>query len=153
MTCLFVFLEKTMKPSGQEIDADELEPEMSRTSGNGSASTPPRESQTLVIEPSGSGELAGGKPTGPRTEQGKKRSSRNATKHGVFSKVIVLKGESRSEYEELLTGLRESHHPEGTSEELLVEKLRSLHGAIGACFWPRAQRFERTWSLSNRTLA
>jgi hypothetical protein len=123
MTCLFVFLEKTMNPSDQKMDADELEPEMSCTSGNGSDSTPPRESQTLVIEPSGSGELADGKATGPRTEQGKKRSSRNARKHGVFSEVIVLKGESKAEYEELLTGLRESHQPKGTSEGLLVEKL------------------------------
>jgi len=123
MICLFVFLEKTMKPSGQKMDADELESEMNRTSGTGSGSTPPREPQTLVIEPSGFGELADGKATGPRTEQGKKRSSRNATKHGVFSDVVVLKGESKAEYEELLTGLRESHRPEGMSEELLVEKL------------------------------
>ncbi len=75
-----------MKPSGQKVDADELEPEMSRTSGNGSGSTPPQESQALAIEPSGSGEPADGKATGPRTERGKQRSSRNATRHGVFSK-------------------------------------------------------------------
>ena len=105
------------------MDSDELEPEMSHTSGNGSGCAPPQESQTLVIEPPGSGELADGKPTGPRTEQGKQRSSRNATKHGVFSKVIILKGESRDEYEELLAGLHESLQPEGTLEELLVENL------------------------------
>jgi hypothetical protein len=96
---------------------------MSHNSGNGSGSTPPPESQTPVIEPSGSGELADRKATGPRTEQGKQRSSRNATKHGLFSKVIVLSGESRAEYEELLTGLWETWQPKGTHEELLVEKL------------------------------
>jgi hypothetical protein len=115
-----------MKPSEQTMDADELEPEMSHTSGNGSGSTRPQESRTLAIEPSGSGELADGKATGPRTEQGKQRASRNATKHGVLSKVVVLKGESRDEYEKLLTGLRETLQPEGTLEELLVEKLAAL---------------------------
>ena len=64
--------------------------------------------------------------TGPRTTQGKQRASRNATKHGVLSKVVVLKGESRAEYEELLTGLQETLQPEGTLEELLVEKLAAL---------------------------
>ena len=59
------------------MDADGLEPEMSHPSGNGSGSTLPQESQTLAIEPSGSGELADRKATGPQTEQGKQRASRN----------------------------------------------------------------------------
>ena len=29
---------------------------------------------------------------GPRTPAGKERSKHNAVKHGIFSKVIVLKG-------------------------------------------------------------
>src|ERR1700674_1831679 len=45
------------------------------------------------------------KSTGPRTESGKKRSSQNALKSGIFSRVILLKGESRSEYQSLLEGL------------------------------------------------
>jgi hypothetical protein len=64
--------------------------------------------------------------TGPRTEQGKQKSSRNATKHGMLSKVIILEGEPSDEYEELLTGMQESLQPEGTLEELLVEKLATL---------------------------
>jgi hypothetical protein len=126
MTCLFVVLEKTMKPSGQKMDVDELEPEMSHPSGNGSGSAPPQESQTLAIEPSGSRGLADRRATGPRTEQGKQRSSRNATKHGVFSKVVVLKGESRAEYEGVLAGLWEALQPEGALEELLVDKLATI---------------------------
>ena len=110
-------------PSEQTIDADEPHVEMSQTSGNGSGSALPQESRTLAIEPSGSGELADRKATGPRTEQGKQRASRNATKHGVLSKVVVLKSEPRDEYENLLTGLRETLQPEGALEELLVEKL------------------------------
>src|SRR5215470_9943561 len=61
--------------------------------------------------------------TGPRTTHGKERSKRNALKHGVFSQVALLKGESRSEYNALLNGLRENLQPEGHLEELLVEKL------------------------------
>ena len=33
--------------------------------------------------------------TGPRTEEGKARSSQNSLKHGVFAKTIVLPGESQ----------------------------------------------------------
>ncbi len=108
------------------MDADKLELETSHTSGNGSGSTPPQESQTLAIEPSGSRGLADRKATGPRTEQGKQKSSRNATKHGVFSKVVVLKGESRVEYERVLGGLWEALQPEGALEELLVDKVATI---------------------------
>jgi hypothetical protein len=64
--------------------------------------------------------------TGPRTDSGKQTASRNATKHGVFSKVILLKGESKGEYEELLARLREDLQPVGALEELLVEKLATI---------------------------
>ncbi len=63
------------------------------------------------------------KATGPRTLDGKERSKYNALKHGVFSSVVVLKGESRAEYESLLSGLQETFQPEGTLEEALVKKL------------------------------
>lgn len=62
-------------------------------------------------------------PTGPRTEQGKKTSSQNAVRSGIFSRATLLKGESHSEYESLFEGLCESLKPEGRLEELLVEKL------------------------------
>ncbi len=61
--------------------------------------------------------------TGPRTTQGKERSKHNALKHGIFSKAVLLKDESRTEYDGLLNGLRENLQPEGTLEEMLVEKL------------------------------
>ena len=64
--------------------------------------------------------------TGPRTPQGKNRSKNNATKHGIFSSVVVLQGESRPDYESLLDGLRESFQPVGSLEEILVEKLAAL---------------------------
>ena len=65
------------------------------------------------------------KATGPRTELGKKRSSQNALKSGIFSKATLLKGESGSEYQSLLEGLWKTWQPVGKLEEILVEKLAS----------------------------
>jgi hypothetical protein len=64
--------------------------------------------------------------TGPRTLQGKERSKHNALKHGIFSKVVVLKGESQAEFDALLDGLRNDLQPEGSLEEVLVEKIAAL---------------------------
>ncbi len=66
------------------------------------------------------------KATGPRTEQGKQRASRNATIHGIFSKVIVLNDESRPEYDRLVARLLKALQPEGALEELLVERLVTI---------------------------
>jgi hypothetical protein len=60
---------------------------------------------------------------GPRTRAGKERTKRNALRHGIFSDVVVLAGESRRDYMSLLKGLRDTLRPEGTFEELLVEKM------------------------------
>jgi hypothetical protein len=64
--------------------------------------------------------------TGPRTDLGKERSKRNAIKHGVFSKVAVLKDEPKEEFDFLRKGLYEDYQPEGAIEEVLVEKLATI---------------------------
>jgi hypothetical protein len=71
--------------------------------------------------------------TGPRTPQGKDRSKNNALKFGIFSKTVVLPGESQSEFNALLNGLRKDLGPVGTLEETLVEKVAGL--------WWRYRRF------------
>jgi hypothetical protein len=63
--------------------------------------------------------------TGPRTENGKKRSSRNATKFGIFSRETLLDGESRAEYESLRDGLWRSKRPENDFEEILLDRMAS----------------------------
>ena len=65
------------------------------------------------------------KSTGPRTPAGKARSKYNAVKRGIFSKILLLPNESRSEFESLLNGLRTDLQPEGMFESILVEKLVS----------------------------
>jgi hypothetical protein len=61
--------------------------------------------------------------TGPRTPEGKRRMKHNAVKHGIFSKVALLKNESQLEFDRLLNGLRADLQPEGMLEQTLVEKL------------------------------
>jgi hypothetical protein len=64
--------------------------------------------------------------TGPRTLEGKERSKHNAVKHGIFSKVVVLKEEPRVAFNALANGLFSDLQPQGVLEEILVEKLAVL---------------------------
>ena len=41
--------------------------------------------------------------TGPRTPEGKQRSSQNALKHGLLSVQSVIPGEDPADYDQLLT--------------------------------------------------
>src|SRR3954451_15916292 len=61
--------------------------------------------------------------TGPRTVQGKEKSSQNSVKHGIFATAVVLPGESQAAFDALLRGLCEDFQPVGTFEDGLVEVL------------------------------
>ena len=65
--------------------------------------------------------------TGPRTTEGKRRSSRNSRKSGFFSKDLLIAGESRVEYESLLKDLLEEFQPQGIAEKYVVQDLAWLH--------------------------
>jgi hypothetical protein len=60
---------------------------------------------------------------GPRTKRGKQKSRDNATKQGIFSRVVLLRGESRAEYKSLLEGFRADRKPQGELEDQLVDEL------------------------------
>lgn len=97
--------------------------------GNASQSQPREADQGLVATPINdkvSGQPTNRRATGPRTELGKTRSSRNAIKSGIFSRATLLEGESGSEYQSLLDGLWKALGPEGELEEILVQKLVSI---------------------------
>jgi hypothetical protein len=66
------------------------------------------------------------KSTGPTSTVGKERSKRNAVKHGIFAKVVVLENEPLEQFDSLLRGFRNDLQPKGSVEEILVEKLASL---------------------------
>src|SRR5262245_14379722 len=63
---------------------------------------------------------------GPKTPQGKQRSSANSLKHGIFAKAVLVKGESPAEYGRLLNELEQQFRPETTVERIVVEHLATI---------------------------
>ena len=63
------------------------------------------------------------KSTGATSEQGKNVVALNAVKHGIFSTRLIMPFESADEYGQLIDGLIESLKPDGSVEQLLVEKV------------------------------
>lgn len=63
--------------------------------------------------------------TGPKTPEGKAKSSRNATTHGIFVRQFLhgAAPETVAEIEALAAGMRECYKPEGILEEILVQKI------------------------------
>ena len=64
--------------------------------------------------------------TGPRTERGRAASSRNALKHGVHSRHLILPFENADEFRSLAAGLRQELDPRDLTESLIVENIVSL---------------------------
>jgi hypothetical protein len=64
---------------------------------------------------------------GPITPEGKLRSSRNSTRHGLLTRVIVLEGESRDRFNDLVRQLNEALKPQTQIDHLLVGKLAASH--------------------------
>jgi hypothetical protein len=92
--------------------------------------------------------------TGPRTVRGKRIVSRNALKHGLLAReVIITAGDGQEKSEEfsaLQTRLWDYYQPAGAMEEMLVEK-------IATCWWRlarvmRAENGEIRKSLDAATL-
>ena len=63
------------------------------------------------------------KSTGPRTADGKARSSRNSTVHGLTGKSPILPGEDPASLRALAGQYRDDLHPKGQVEEDLVERM------------------------------
>jgi hypothetical protein len=63
---------------------------------------------------------------GPRTRQGKENSKKNSLKHGIFSRVLLEKGESRAQLNDLLMGFRGHFKPVGALEDFLLDKITML---------------------------
>jgi len=78
---------------------------------------------------------------GPQTPHGKARSARNALKHGLLARDVVINGpdlaETQADFDALLTDLMSELQPRTLIEETLVERI-----ATGYWRLRRAQRFE-----------
>ena len=66
------------------------------------------------------------KSTGPRTAEGKSRSSRNATRHGLTSQRLIVRDDEQDEFFNFHKQLRQRIKPVGaTEEEVFRQLLRS----------------------------
>jgi hypothetical protein len=72
--------------------------------------------------------------TGPRTEEGKSRSSLNAVGHGLTAKSILLPHESAEEYNRMKEGLIESYRPANDTEQMLVDRIAQAYWRMKRCY-------------------
>lgn len=63
--------------------------------------------------------------TGPKTKQGKEIASKNALRHGLLSKDLILKEESAIKFDHFRKRIYQTLAPLGCLEEVLVEKIVS----------------------------
>jgi hypothetical protein len=66
--------------------------------------------------------------TGPRTPEGKQRSSLNAFRHGLTGQTVVISPEDQKHFAAFCRGFFEDFKPEGNHEIQLVQN-------IATCFW------------------
>ena len=55
-----------------------------------------------------------------------RRMNKNAFKHGVYAKEIVIPGESAEEFEQLLQEFRLQFNPIGAPQEAVVRELAGI---------------------------
>ena len=63
------------------------------------------------------------KSTGPKSGEGKEKSSMNALRHGLTATQAVLPHENEDDYEKLREGLLQSYAPQDSAELAIVEEL------------------------------
>ena len=63
------------------------------------------------------------KSTGPKTPEGKEAVRLNGLKHGLASDILVLPGESESDFHNLLDSLEAEHQPATATEVILVRQM------------------------------
>jgi hypothetical protein len=78
------------------------------------------------------------KSTGPKTAEGKAASSKNALKHGIYSKFACIPGEDPEKLDALREDLRVEHQPASLTEEILVDELAHHYWRIKR--YPRPRR-------------
>ena len=66
------------------------------------------------------------KSTGPRTNSGKTRTSKNALKHGVLAQDAVLPGEDPAEFDQHLTSFEDTYLPRNRVEKEIVRQIADV---------------------------
>jgi hypothetical protein len=83
------------------------------------------------------------KSTGPRTPEGKAKSARNATRHGLLSACPVLPQEDAEAFDQLRLNLHKELCPESQLETLLVNRIAAAQWRLGRIPALEAALFER----------
>ena len=81
----------------------------------------------------------GARSRGPATPEGKRRSSQNATRHGLLAQCIVMEDESRESFDALLAQHLDRLQPADGVEFGFIEEMV-------AAYW----RMRRAWALETR---
>jgi hypothetical protein len=74
------------------------------------------------------------KSTGPRTQEGKQKSSLNALRHGLTSHLRVLPGEDPELYQLHLRTFLDEYDPQSVTELLEIQKENKQENAAGFVF-------------------
>jgi hypothetical protein len=80
------------------------------------------------------------KSTGPRTEEGKRRSSRNALKHGLTANEIVLPNEDPGAFDERLTEWNDYFRPENPAQAAVIDRAVAAKWKLDRCTRVETQR-------------
>ena len=83
------------------------------------------------------------KSTGPKTVSGKARASKNAIRHGFFSKVLILPGEDAAAFEAMAEQLWSELKPQNVLEELLVKEIIDTKWRLGRLLGVESAVFTR----------
>jgi hypothetical protein len=75
--------------------------------------------------------------TGPRTPEGKSRSSANAIRHGLSARFRVFTSENQDDFDDLLADLTRTFAPANAYEHILVMEIAQSHWRLA-----RARRLE-----------
>jgi hypothetical protein len=75
--------------------------------------------------------------TGPRTREGKAKSSANSVKHGLSGAFRVIDTENQEEFEELIAEYHRTFQPANTHERFLIEEIAQARWRLA-----RARRLE-----------
>ena len=80
---------------------------------------------------------------GPITPEGKARSARNSTKHGLNSTTVVLVNESSEEYAGLLADYLSRYAPEGPAEIDLIHEIAATRWRLRRIVRMESSLFDR----------
>ncbi|MBV8071166.1 MAG: hypothetical protein JO270_14755, partial [Acidobacteriaceae bacterium] len=83
----------------------------------------------------------GARSRGPKTPEGKRRSSLNAMRHGLLAKCIVLSNETPADFQQLVAFHEERFGPLDPVEFGMIEEM-------AASYW----RLRRAWAIENQLL-